>query len=205
LAVTKFASASFALGLHGGANSRPADGSRSQSHFSFTNKGETPVEILEIRPPADCTAASTAKKVIQPSEQGTIDVTFKIGDRKGYQEKMVTVKTNEKDRSQTVLLLKVDIPDIVKVNKERLTWEIGDPLEEQCFEITNLTNTNLKVSSVRSLTSAFNVRLEEVAANKLYKVYVTPTGTDKPQRGLVRAEISGTAINRSIYLQALVE
>lgn len=67
---------------------------------------------------------------------------------------------NTSDAQKDILTLRVDTPDSIKVNKELLTWELGDPLEEQAFTIEFL-EPDIAVRSVKATNPAFEARVEE--------------------------------------------
>lgn len=168
--------------------------------FTFTNEGDKAVEIRNIRTSCGCTTAAVPKKAFQSGDKGSIPVIFTLGGRKGLQEKTVIVETSNGESD--VLTLKVEIPDSFKVNKERLTWEVGDPLEEQNFEIQMLDESS-SIKSVKSMNPAFEVNLTE-AKNSSYKVSVKPTRTDRPAQGIIRMEVADPA-PRSVFLKVLIE
>ncbi len=78
--------------------------------FAFTNTGEDPVTIASVTTSCGCTTASLEKQTYAPGETGRIEATFTFGDRVGKQVKRITVKTDDPQQPQQVLLLEVDIP-----------------------------------------------------------------------------------------------
>ena len=68
----------------------------SASHvFSFSNSGSSPLVVKKVRSSCGCTAALASKKILQPGEQGEINVTFKSGKMKGHKTKSVFLHTND--------------------------------------------------------------------------------------------------------------
>lgn len=63
--------------------------------YRFANKGDKPVTILSMEPSCGCTSAELEKKVYQPSERGIIKVTFDVGERQGWHQKTIKVKTDD--------------------------------------------------------------------------------------------------------------
>jgi len=86
--------------------------------FAFVNKGESPVTIKSIQPCCGCTTAKLEKRFYKPGEKGEIEVVFKVGDRKGRQEKSIVVKTDDASQRQKVLLLRIDIPTVASSGKQ---------------------------------------------------------------------------------------
>lgn len=172
-----------------------------EANFSFTNTASNPVEIRNISTSCGCTRAATSKKVYQPGESGMVKVTFAIGGRKGLHEKTILVQTS--DPTPEVLTLRVEISDPVKVDKEMLVWNVGDPLVAQVFEIT-LLEPQVMVKGARGVEGKFEARIEEVEAGKTYRVKVTPVTTENAVRGVVRLDVEG-AEKRNINLRVEVK
>lgn len=171
--------------------------------FLFRNASDHPVEVRKIRTSCGCTVAESSQKTYAPGEKGTVKVVFTIGGRKGIQEKTVLVETSEKG-SADVLTLRVNLPDSVKINKEMLVWEVGDPLEPQSFEVTVTEPGTSKVKAVRTLGTAFEAVLKEIEVGKKYLITVVPAATDRPAQGTVRLEVADPG-TRAIYLRVRVE
>ncbi len=172
-----------------------------EAAFAFTNTSANPVEIVKVRTSCGCTTAELPKKLYGPGESGSVKAVFTFGSRKGLQEKTLIVQMA--DGAQDVLTLRVEIPDSVKINKEMLTWQVGDPLEAQSFDVSVL-QTGTKVKSARALGSNFEVKVAEIEAGKTYRVHVTPVNTDRPASGTVRLEVEDPGL-RTLYFRVKIE
>ena len=174
---------------------------QAEIQFAFTNTSNVAVAIGKIQTSCGCTTVELTKKKYEPGESGAIRAIFIFGGRKGAQEKSIIVPFA--DGSQDVLTLKVNIPDSVKTNKEMLTWEAGDPPETQSFEIS-VVQPGASVKSVKSLTPHFTASLKEIDQEKVFRVEVTPTKTDRPVNGTIRVEVADPG-SRAIYLKVRIE
>lgn len=165
--------------------------------FRFTNTSTAPVKIQSVQTSCGCTSAQMPKKEYQPNESGTLKVVFSPEGRKGLQKKSIVVRT---DSSQTpdVLILKVQIPDICKIDKERLSWPLNSPRDAQFVELTPESGP-FEVRSVRSLSSDFVATLEPKGDAGSYRVKVIPQSTEKAVRTKLAIEISEPE-KRSLYL-----
>lgn len=74
--------------------------------YVFKNTGKLTLTISGARASCGCTVAKVAKDTIPPGEEGTIDVTFNLVGRLGYQLKTITVTCNDPDQPNPVLTLK---------------------------------------------------------------------------------------------------
>lgn len=75
--------------------------------FPFTNKGTTPVTILDATTTCGCTTAAPDKKTYAPGESGEISATFNPMNRQAQEKKVITVKTDETDTAPIQLELNV--------------------------------------------------------------------------------------------------
>jgi len=68
-------------------------GSDGASVFKFTNKGETPLILSNVRASCGCTVPKWTKEPIQPGASGTIDVNYNT-NLIGTFNKTITVNSN---------------------------------------------------------------------------------------------------------------
>src|SRR5436309_519404 len=105
---------------------RPAVGDDTAvGHFKYQNKGDKPIAIKNVSTSCGCTAAS-AKNSAEPGEKGEVTATFKIGDRTGVQQKMITVVTDDPEHPSTALTLKVIIPQVLELQPAFVFWQAGE-------------------------------------------------------------------------------
>lgn len=71
------------------------EGGKVSGRFVFTNVGNEPLELTNVRPGCGCTAANYTKGAIAPGEQGYIEATYNPYNRPGMFNKNIRVTTNE--------------------------------------------------------------------------------------------------------------
>ena len=71
------------------------EGGKVTGKFIFTNVGNEPLELTNVRPGCGCTAANYTKGAIAPGEQGYIEATYNPYNRPGAFNKNIRVTTNE--------------------------------------------------------------------------------------------------------------
>ena len=71
------------------------EGGKVTGKFIFTNVGNEPLELTNVRPGCGCTAANYTKGAIAPGEQGYIEATYNPYNRPGGFNKNIRVTTNE--------------------------------------------------------------------------------------------------------------
>jgi len=82
---------------------RADQGTTVRHTFGFRNLGELDLSIDNVRAGCDCTAAVSSDRVIPPSRDGTIDVTFDTTNDSGRKTRSVSVYSN--DPAQPVVTL----------------------------------------------------------------------------------------------------
>lgn len=71
------------------------EGGKVIGRFTFTNVGNEPLELTNVRPGCGCTAANYSRGQIAPGEKGFIDATYNPYNRPGAFTKNIRVTTNE--------------------------------------------------------------------------------------------------------------
>lgn len=71
-----------------------AHGDRITRAFNFTNTGNRPLLIYDVRTSCGCTVAEYPRDFIRPGESGKIEVSFNSTGRKGFQNKSINVIGN---------------------------------------------------------------------------------------------------------------
>lgn len=80
--------------------------------FKFENSGTADLIVTDVSTSCGCTASSFTSEPVKPGGSGVIKVTFDSSNRKGFQNKTVTVVSNTQPNSK-VLKIKamVVVPD----------------------------------------------------------------------------------------------
>jgi len=71
------------------------EGKLVKTDFTFTNTGKSPLNIRETKANCGCTVSSPDKDTLAPGESSHITVTFNSKGRRGRQQKMVTIFSND--------------------------------------------------------------------------------------------------------------
>lgn len=70
--------------------------------YNFTNSGNEPLIITDIKVTCPCTKFTFPKEPILPNQSGTISVTFDTKGKIGYQDRVLDIYSNAKESSYTV-------------------------------------------------------------------------------------------------------
>ncbi|MBD1422756.1 DUF1573 domain-containing protein [Sphingobacterium chuzhouense] len=72
-------------------------------NFKFTNTGDAPIIISEVKPSCGCSVAEFTKTPVKPGEGGTVTVTYNAA-AKGPFTKQFTIKSNTKTPVKTLTI-----------------------------------------------------------------------------------------------------
>ncbi len=104
------AKASFPVRIHDFGYIQEAKGAVSHT-FEFTNTGNKPLIIGQVRASCGCTKPEFPTKPIKPGKKGKIKVTFSPIGRPGAFEKQITVSTNGSEKRTVLLITGTVVPD----------------------------------------------------------------------------------------------
>ncbi len=141
--------------------------------FPFQNTGNTPVQILEVRPSCGCTVAQLEKRIYQPGESGEIELKFTYGARTGLQNVNVSVLTSNRTIPIN-LSLEVMIPVLVELTPRILYWRQGESMEPRTVRVTLHAESGLELVEVKSGNSAFSHKLIPGDNPGEYALEITP-------------------------------
>ncbi len=82
---------------------------KASSKFEFTNTGKTDLKIRKIKSTCGCTVVEPKDKILGPGESSSLKATFTPGNRKGIQNKIITIITNDPYQSVKRLYLKANV------------------------------------------------------------------------------------------------
>ncbi|MBD0403371.1 MULTISPECIES: DUF1573 domain-containing protein [unclassified Flammeovirga] len=72
--------------------------------FNYTNEGEVPLTITNVRTTCGCTAPNWSREPLAPGESAELTVTFNSAHKKGTQVKRVTISANVEDGMDVVTI-----------------------------------------------------------------------------------------------------
>ncbi|HSR17465.1 MAG TPA: DUF1573 domain-containing protein [Ignavibacteriaceae bacterium] len=77
--------------------------------FKFSNKGDAPLKIKNVKTSCGCTAALVSSKTIEPGNEGTLKVELNTKDRSGKMSRSITISSNDPAEPNKVLLISAEI------------------------------------------------------------------------------------------------
>jgi hypothetical protein len=85
------------------------EGAQPTYEFKFTNKGDAPLVLTDVKPSCGCTAPTWTREPIMPGKDGFIKVAYNSNGRPGRFHKSVTVTTNQPSGNVKLLYIKGDV------------------------------------------------------------------------------------------------
>lgn len=166
--------------------------------FEFTNTGDKPVTILEVKTYCDCLEATANQKIYEPGATGVIRAKFRVGDRAGVYGRDITVSTDETPYP-IHLRMRIEIPEVATLSPRIVSWGSNEPTTEKSIDLQTAPNLEIAFSEAVSTSPDILARLETITAGHQYRIHLKPRRTDQPVSAAIR--INGCdAANHSVVL-----
>lgn len=160
-------------------NAKPQD-QAVVAKYKFTNTGNKPIKIENVRTSCGCTTTALSKTEYAPGESGEIETKFTFSGRTGKQEKAILVATSAAPEQPTILKVHVYIQEAVKIEPEVVLWRVGEQPDPKAIHIAVADDASIKILSVTSDNPALKVKLTELKPGKEYEAQITPDSAAQP-------------------------
>ncbi|MDQ6860824.1 MAG: DUF1573 domain-containing protein [Verrucomicrobiota bacterium] len=164
------------------------------AQFRYTNKGDKPIKITNVRTSCGCTVATLKKNDVAPGESGEVTATLKIGGRTGMQQKIVTVETDDPSHPSFNLILKADVAQALEIQPPFVSWNAGEEPKAKTITVKAAKDIPITKIDVAASTPEFVTKVEKGSGAGEFKIDVTPKSTTTP--------LNGTLTIKSDYPQA---
>ncbi len=154
---------------------RISDDRNVRTTFSFTNRGESTLKILDTRTTCGCAVPELAKTEYAPGESGEITVIFNPNNRRGAQDRHVTIMTNDPISPSIGLRVQADVQPLIEI----------EPMLAQFGEIRR-GNTSAVLIELAGRYDEFEVTHATVTRGEGVSVEVMPTEKVDEENGIVR-------------------
>ncbi|MGE4288015.1 MAG: DUF1573 domain-containing protein [Salinivirgaceae bacterium] len=137
------------------------DGGKVTYNFSFTNTGNAPLVITQVRPSCGCTTSDYTKEPVMPGQKGFVSAVFNPMNRPHRFSKSISITTNSNPPTSTLRIVGNVIPKQLTVEDEypRVLGELRlksnhlalmkvsvDEVKEGELEMVNTSSKLLNVS-----------------------------------------------------------
>lgn len=163
--------------------------------FIFTNTGNQPLLIKNVKPSCGCTTSDYSKQPIPPGAQGFVIARFAPKNRPGKFNKSITVTTNGSNPTTLLRISGVVIP-------KPKTTEDNYPIEMSKIRLSNhivlgkVLNTEIKtveIDFINNSTELVKVEFEKVPEN--INIISKPSILKPQQTGKIIVVYDGTKVN----------
>lgn len=144
--------------------------------FKYTNKGDKPIRITNVKSSCGCTVPALKKNDVAPGESGEITATFNIGNRTGTQVKTVRVDTDDPSQPSANLVLKALIPETLQVQPAFVYWETGEAVKPKTITVRAGKDVAVGALSVTSSSPDFSTKVEKRNDGE-FLIHVQPKDT----------------------------
>lgn len=173
--------------------------------FTFTNDGDAPLVLSNVRASCGCTTPKWTREPIEPGQSGEITVTYNPAGRPGRFQKTVTVTSNT-EQATTKLYIKGEVipkpaqpaqiypVKMGELNLKRRTISFGSLVQgtnkTQEVEYSNLTDHDITVAVlVKDDYIKPHVTLTTVKPGETGKIQITLASAECPLLGPVNTKL----------------
>ncbi len=96
------------------------------AHFEFTNTGNAPLLITNVRTSCGCTRPTWPSNPIEPGQKGTISATYRASTRPNFFQKTITVYSNDPEHATTTLTITGTVKPKPTNPSDKYAFTMGD-------------------------------------------------------------------------------
>lgn len=157
------------------------------AEFKFTNTGNGEARVLSVLSGCQCLEAIAPPDGIPAGTKDSIRGIFKVGAFQGVVEKQMVARVRDDGGERDVVLtVAVEVPEVIKIEPNTLTWTVGQEPVEQSFTLRVIWPEAIHLRTVECSREEFTLSIETVEEGKVYKINAKPKDTKNPILGLVQ-------------------
>jgi hypothetical protein len=164
-----------------------------RGEFRFHNNGNRAIKMVSLETSCRCTSAEMPKRSYLPGESGVLTAVFSVDGLTGFQEKTLTVKTDEPNSDPVRLALRLTIKTYMTIQPSLVYWS-GSGLRSEATITCTKGNTQA-INVLRAHCDQVNImtQVETIEAGRKYVVHVRPSPSAGPESGFIRlyADVEG--------------
>ncbi len=164
--------------------------------FEFTNTGNKPLVINDVKASCGCTSNSWTRKPVMPGEEGFLSATFDPAHRPGNFNKSILVRTNA-ENSNILLRIRGEVIPREKSLSDKYPKSMGDlRLKSNHLPFVTVKNTEKKVDSLEIMNTSNKIM--DVTFERVPDYLTLKTKPDKlmpGQKGYIWGKLDGTQVD----------
>jgi hypothetical protein len=163
--------------------------------FVFTNTGDRPLEITDVRSSCGCTTTGDWSRKVEPGQTGTIPIQFDSTDFDGPVSKSILITCNDPRQTRVSLRLLGKVWWPIKVTPKSVFMTVttdGPASAPKVVRITNTLDRPITLSTPESTNQQITAELKTIQDGKEYQLLVNaaPTSVQENIRSLIHIKTS---------------
>ncbi|MEM6885403.1 MAG: DUF1573 domain-containing protein [Verrucomicrobiota bacterium] len=143
--------------------------------FSFRNSSDQKITVQDVVSSCGCTTAELGKRVYQPGEVGELKGRFTFEGRTGFQQKKITLKTDDPKQPEILLAFQLDIPKVVEVSPIFLYWKLDGNAEWKQAHLKLAEGITSDIPQATFDQEAIELEVKTVKPGQEYELKLKPT------------------------------
>src|SRR6056297_451972 len=126
------------------------DGGKVAHEFTFTNTGDEPLVITNVRATCGCTTPTWTKEPVMPGKKGFVKAAFDPRNRPGNFNKSIIITTNTINRSRVILRITGEVLPREKTIEDYYPKTIGElRLQSNHLPFTRVYSNQVKKDTLK--------------------------------------------------------
>ncbi|MFY0654781.1 MAG: DUF1573 domain-containing protein [Cyclobacteriaceae bacterium] len=179
----------FAEGTHNFGEVKEEDGPITHE-FEFTNTGESPIIISNVKASCGCTTPGWSKEPVMPGEKGFVKAQYNPRNRPGAFKKSLTITSNAANPRSVIYIQGKVIPRIKTVEEELRVKTGALRMKSKTVNMGRITtektkNRNVDIYNDSDAAITFN---REVVGPEFISLSFEPATLEPKQKGVLKIE-----------------
>ncbi|MEE4198747.1 MAG: DUF1573 domain-containing protein [Bacteroidales bacterium] len=173
------------------------EGGTVEYEFKFTNTGDEPLVITNVRTTCGCTSPTWTQKPVLPGQKGFVKAAFDPGNRPGNFNKSIIVSTNTINTSRVVLRITGEVLPREKTIEDYYPKTIGElRLQSNHFPFTRVYNNQVKTDTLNIYNASDHLmKLDFVNVPDYLNLTILPRELKPGEKGYIIGEYDGRKVN----------
>lgn len=172
------------------------DGGKVEYKFMFTNTGDAPLIITNVKASCGCTSPTWTEKPVMPGQKGYVSAVFDPRNRPGNFNKSIFVQSNT-PKARNILRITGEVLPREKTVEDYYPKVIGDlRLESNHFAFVKVFNDQVKKDTLKVFNSSgYNMEITFDRVPNYVTLTTIPKVLKPGQKGVIVGEYDGTKVN----------
>ncbi|MDY6801045.1 MAG: DUF1573 domain-containing protein [Bacteroidota bacterium] len=173
------------------------DGGTVAYEFTFTNTGNEPLVITNVRATCGCTTPTWTQKPVMPGEKGFVKAAFDPRNRPGNFNKSIIITTNTINKTRVILRITGEVLPREKTIEDYYPKIIGElRLQSNHLPFTRVYNNQVKIDTLKIYNASDQIlKLSFQNVPEYLKLKVSPNELRPKEKGFIIGEYDGRKVN----------